>query len=278
MQSVVTKTNEDLFQEYLELKDPRILDNITIKNKYYIRTLANSVYKTYIVAAFNGCVIGIDDLEQEGFLGFRKGLERYNLDSGYKVITYCKQWALKYMREFYGKNEKTVKMPDSIRRIVLNPDKVDIDPSSFKAMMVSSFSEPTLDIENIENTTHLAKKDSTWYDYYRLITSEFSDAELSILNTLWDNGSVKSKSNIHVKNLITKIKYLYEIISCQAAFVAPLLRRSEYVMDLETYNFWINGYCGDDFYKYKAIDVFLIEKDRLGFEIYNKKDFIILKL
>jgi len=277
-QSVINLTNEELYLEYLKSNNPLVLDKIALKNKYYIRSLANRVYEGNIKAYFNGCVIEASDLEQEGYIGFRKGLERYDINSGYKVITYCKSWALKYMREFYGNYEKTVKIPDSIRRVALKGGDNDIDPSSFKAMVVGAFSLPTVDIDVADDIEHKEFRSNSWYDYFRLITSEFSDKELEMLNILWSEGASSSKQNPHLRAIIRRIKHIYTIIESQTTFLQPLMRHSECIMDLETYEFWLNGYCGDEFYKYKAIDIFLIEKERLEFEVYNKKDYVILKL
>lgn len=273
-----SQSNEELYQEYLDTKNEQILDQITLQNKYYIRSLATSIYEANYVAVVNNCIIEKSDLEQEGYLGFRVGLQRYDITSGNKVITYCKQWALKYMRELYEKHEKLVRVPQHIGRIAVSGGLEDDEMSSYKAIAINAFSKPTVELQAIENLEEKTYKANIEYEYLRLITSEFSEKELMILNSLWEDGVSVFKSNVYARHLISKISNLYKTIKKQAVFTVELDKRGECIMSLETYNFWLNGFVGDKVYQYKAIDVFLIEKERYDFEVFNHKQGIILKI
>ena len=272
----VTETNEQLYQKYIDTKDNSILDKITVQNKYYIRSLASKVHKANFVAATNGCIIEQDDLEQEGYIGFRKGLERYEISSGNKVITYCKSWALKYMREYYIQFEKTIRFPDRIRRDAMSGNIE--DAATHKAMSIEAFSKPYFNISQIENVAEKESKINVEYEYLRLITSEFSDKELIVLNSLWEDGVKSFKSNVYARQLMSKIGSIYKTITSQITFASELKRNGKCELTIEEYNFWQEGYVGDKIYRYKAKDVLAIEKERFDFEIYKQKDKIIFKI
>lgn len=52
----------------------------------------------------------IDDLEQEGYLALYDAIDGYNVDSGYKFLTYATRWVRQRMTR-YIQNNGTVRIP-----------------------------------------------------------------------------------------------------------------------------------------------------------------------
>lgn len=269
-------TNEQIYELYLQEKNERYLDLIAVKNKNYIRSLANDIVRK---RAFYNNFLDSEDLEQEGYLGFREGLNRYNIETKNKIITYCRDWAKKYMFQYCDKNEKLVYHPQWVKRAVAGAMPKSMLRTDYNLSVVKNYNESLVSIEDVEIEERVSLIGNVNYDYLRLIASQFSEIENSYIDLLWDNGVSAFKTNKKVKEVVSKIKDIYETLKSEALFVLPLERNGEFLMSVETYDFWQNGTCGDKYHRYNANDIYKIEKERIGFiEKKISNNFINLKI
>lgn len=116
------------------------------------------------------------------------------------------------------------------------------------------------------------------YEYLRIITEHFNKSEIELLNSFWKGGVKAYKKDISIRSVMRKIRIIYGYIQKQTIFVQPLCRNKQYLMSMETYDFWMNGFCEVAEYKFKALDIFLVEKEKIGFEVYNYHNQILLKI
>lgn len=295
-------SNEDVYEEYILDNDPRYLDIIALKNKPYIKVLAKKI--ALVQTSFPSSIVEIDDLEQEGFLGFREGLDKYKKDSGNKILTYCKWWADKRMKQHLASFENTVYHPDWVRRWSLYGNIAkSVKQTQYHLMVVDAYKDniepmPETNTEIgydtfISKSEYLKKQNceivineddyesfgSVEYDYLRLIISQFSEIEIAIIDNIWIDPNKAFKNNKKTKELFSKIQDIYLTLKKQASFVLALERNGEYVMDMGTYRFWVkDGVCGDKKYKYEAKSIYKIESTRLGISVVKSSDnFVILK-
>lgn len=289
-------SNECIFEQYTLKNDTQYLDKIALQNKPYIKTIAKQLALKQ--TSFLHSIIELEDLEQEGFLGFKEGLVRYKVDSGKKLVTYCGYWAKKRMNEHLASFENTVYHPDWIRRWALygNVSKF-VNQTEYQKMVVEGYksniiklpndNDETIDNETDSKIKHFLVEEKQFdfdiafcnveYDYLRLIVSKFNQQEKDIINNIWEDPNKAFKANKITLELFSKIKNIYETLKKQAHFASVLENMGECLLSNETYEFWSNnGVCGDKKYKYEAKDIFKIEKIRLDIRVSRISNSLIL--
>jgi len=201
------------------------------------------------------------------------------------------------MNEHLASFESTVYHPDWIRRWALygNVSKF-VNQTEFQKMVVDGYRATNIvklptDNEGEENNDKKIKpfliEDKEFdfeaafcnveYDYLRLIISEFSDREKSIIENIWQDPNKAFRANKPTLEVFSKIRNIYQTLKKQAKFASILENVGECLWSNETYQFWIkDGVCGDKKHKYEAKHIFTIEKTRLDIRISRVSESLIL--
>jgi DNA-directed RNA polymerase specialized sigma subunit len=273
-------SNEQIYDLYASSGDTLYLDAILVRNRGIVCNLARDYNKNgYSV----NNSISVLDLEQEGFIGYMEGLKRYDRFSGNKINTFCYFWAKKYIAKYYGCYHNIIKYPDDIvrkyKKIRNVGEDEEINITSYTSSIIRQYSSQVgeindeFDVEDIEPQEPFDAE----FAYYKLICEPFSEREIELLELVI--SSERGVGHKGVKELLSKIKNIYETIRMQTIFVLPLERDGEYLMTKEEYEHWQNGFCGDKKHLYPSKEVFEIEKNRLEF-VVNKlaNGFVLLSL
>lgn len=92
----MSDNNIELIKKYKTTKDKNILNEIIEKNKGLVYWVSNRfrIQESYFTR---------EDLEQEGFIGLIKAIEKFNLEYQYSFSTYCVKYIYGYINRFIQK-------------------------------------------------------------------------------------------------------------------------------------------------------------------------------
>jgi len=108
-----TKTNEELLSEYLETKDNRLKQELTLRYSYIVKTIAAQMRGIYISFA------EMDDIVNEGIIALMSAVEKFDPSKNVKFVTYASLRIRGSIIDFARKQDWA---PRSVRRAAKDID------------------------------------------------------------------------------------------------------------------------------------------------------------
>ena len=277
-------TNEQLYQLYATSQDEKYLNIILEKNMKQVFQLANRHRE-------GANTIEIQDLEQEGLLGYRNGLLAYKPEGGASVNTFCFYYVQKAIGEYIDNYQRIVRFPKSIRekakKFETNGGPVGNESwqqSTYN--LINGFTKGDIDIDlsGIEVIDPEFRDNEFKYDLelLKIIVEPLDKKEKSWLYSILNEENLLFMDEGYtpqMKGILSKIKKIYNEIKKKVDFVRPLQDARNYLMDSRSYRFWQQGKCEFERYKYPAHKLYMLEKRQLGFtEERLRNGDVLLKL